>query len=218
MKRVFSSWLAAIVLTLFSPLLLAQTSLVAGQDYTAVEPPMETDNPAKIEVAMFFSFACPHCKELDRQVPAWLKKLPADTEFKRIPVGFGNPFYQLMARLYYALDALGDLQRLDHNVFEALHDKGLRLIDEKSITEWVVAQGVDAKKFHDAFNAFGVLNKAKRGDQLAQAARLAGVPTLVVDGRYLVLGKNAKNHAEMLALTEKIIEKRRAERPAAAKK
>ena len=217
MKRIFSGWLAALVLVLFSPLLLAQTALVIGQDYAVIDPPLDTDNPAKIEVAMFFSFACGHCKELDRQIPAWLKKLPTDTEFKRIPVGFSNPFYQLMARFYYALEAIGEAQRLDHAVFEALHDKGLRLIDEKSIKEWVVAQGVDEKKFHDAFNAFGVISKARRGDQLVQAAKLSGVPTLAVDGRYLVIGKNAKTHADMLALSEKIIDMRRAERKAAKK-
>ena len=217
MKRIFCGWLAALALVLFSPFLAAQTALVVGQDYSVISPPMDTDNPAKIEVTMFFSFACGHCKELDRQLPAWLKKLPADIEFKRVPVGFGNPFYQLMARFYYALEAIGEIQRLDHAVFEALHDKGLRLIDEKSIKEWVVAQGVDEKKFHDAFNAFSVASKAKRGDQLVQAAKLSGVPTLVVDGHYLVLGKNAKTHAEMLVLTEKIIEKRRAERKMAKK-
>ena len=78
MKRIFCGWLAALALVLFSPFLAAQTALVVGQDYSVISPPMDTDNPAKIEVTMFFSFACGHCKELDRQLPAWLKKLPAD--------------------------------------------------------------------------------------------------------------------------------------------
>jgi hypothetical protein len=40
------------------------------------------------------------------------------------------------------------------------------------------------------------------------------VPALVVDGRYLVVGKNVKNHDERLALTEKVIDKVRGERTA----
>ena len=68
MKRIFCGWLAALALVLFSPFLAAQTALVVGQDYSVISPPMDTDNPAKIEVTMFFSFACGHCKELDRQL------------------------------------------------------------------------------------------------------------------------------------------------------
>lgn len=111
---------------LFSPLLLAQTALVIGQDYAVIDPPLDTDNPAKIEVAMFFQLRLWALQELDRQIPAWLKKLPTDTEFKRIPVGFSNPFYQLMARFYYALEAIGEAQRLDHAVFEALRQGAAR--------------------------------------------------------------------------------------------
>jgi thiol:disulfide interchange protein DsbA len=78
--------------------------------------------------------------------------------------------------------------------------------------DWVTAQGIDAKTFSDAYSSFGVMSKVKRADQLAQAAKIRGVPALVVDGRYLVVGQNVKSHAEMLALTDKIIDKRRAER------
>jgi len=117
-----------------------------------------------------------------------------------------------MAKLYYTLEAIGELERLDGAVFNAIHEKGLKLVDDKSIAEWVVSQGVDAKKFSDAFNAFGVISKTKRADQIAQSSRISGVPALVVDGRYLVTGKEVKSHADLLALADKVIDKRRAER------
>ena len=97
-------------------------------------------------------------------------------------------------------------------MFNAIHEKGLKLIDEKSIAEGVTGQGVDAKKFSDAYNSFGVVSKTKRADQLAQAAKIRGVPALVVDGVYLVAGQDIKTHADLLALTDKVIAKRRAER------
>ena len=212
MKKLLGRCLIALVFALVSPLLAAQTKLIVGEDYTVIDPPLPTDTPEKIEIAMFFSFACPHCKELDQQIPAWSKKLPNDTVFRHIPVGFNSPFYQLMARFYYALEAIGEAERLNHAVFSALHEKGLKLVDEKSIKEWVATQGVDALKFHEAFNAFGVISKARRGDQLVQAAKLSGVPTVVIDGRYQVVGKSAKTYAEMLLLANKIIDMRRAER------
>lgn len=195
----------------------AQAQLMAGRDFAAIEPPLATDTPAKIEVIEFFSYACPHCNELSPQINRWAAKLPADVAFKRVAVGFNNPFYQQMARLYYALEAIGELRHLDAAVFSAIHDKGLKLVDEKSILEWVTSQGVDAKKFSDAYHAFGVISKTSRADQLAQAAHITGVPAIVVDGRYLLVGKEIRTYADLLALADKVIEKRRAERGGKAK-
>jgi len=212
LKTKMTGWLVAITLTLLSFALPAQAQLVLGRDYVAIEPAQLTDNPARIEVIEFFSYACPHCSDLHPHIIKWAAKLPSDVEFKRVPVGFNSPFYQLMARLYYALEAIGEQQKLDSAVFHALHEKGLKLIDEKSIAEWVTAQGVDAKTFHDAFNSFGVISKAKRADQMAQGAKITGVPAIVIDGRYLLIGKEVKTHADQLALADKVIDKRRAER------
>ena len=151
---------------------------------------------------------------MNPHITKWAASLPGDVEFKRLAVGFNNPFYQQMARLYFALEASGDLARLDNAVFDAIHNKGLKLIDEKSIIDWVSSQGVYAKKFSDAYHSFGVDSKTKRTDQMAQLDKITGVPAIVVDGRYLVTGKDVKAHADLLALAEKVIEKRRAERGA----
>lgn len=212
--KYITKWYAVIAVMLFGLALpiQAQQQLVVGRDYVAIEPVQLTDNPAKIEVIEFFSYACPHCSDLAPYIDKWAAKLPADVVFRRIPVGFNSPFYQNMARLYYALEAIGELQRLDEAVFNAIHVRGLKLIDEKSIAEWVTGQGVDAKKFSDAYNSFGVISKTRRADQMAQSARISGVPSLVVDGRYLVTGKEVRTHADLLALTDQVIAKRRAER------
>ncbi|WP_246167863.1 thiol:disulfide interchange protein DsbA/DsbL [Propionivibrio limicola] len=213
MKNTVIGWLAAVTLALFGMALSAQAQqLAVGRDYAAIEPALTTDDPSRIEVLEFFSYGCPHCSELHPLLVKWAAKQPADVAFRRVPVGFGNPYYQLMARLYYSLEAIGELMRLDDAVFHAIQVKGLRLVDEKSVTEWVKAQGVDARKFSEAFNSFGVVSKARRGDQLAQAAKIRGVPSLVIDGRYLVVGQGVKSHAELLALADKVIDKARAER------
>ena len=213
MKSRMIQWFAVLIFALFGLSIQAQAEpLVVGRDYTAFQPTLSTDDPAKVEVIEFFSYACPHCSDLNSYVKKWAKKLPSDVDFKRVPVSF-NPFYKLMARLYYALEAIGELDRLDDAVFPAIHVKGLQLIDDKSILEWVSAeaQGVDAKKFSDAFNSFGVLSKARRADQLAREAKIQGVPSLMVDGRYLVNFNGIKSHEELLTRTQNVINKRRKE-------
>ncbi len=205
-------WYAVTAFILFGLTLPAQANeLIVGRDYAVMQPSLPTDNPAKIEVVEFFSYACPHCSKLNPAITRWAKKLPKDVTFKRVSPGF-NPFYKLMARLFYSLEAIGELERLDEAVFTAIHVKGLRLIDENSILEWVKAQGVDVRQFSDAFNSFGVAAKARQADQFSRDAKIQGVPTLIIDGRYMVLTQGIHSHEDLLARAEKLIDKRRKER------
>ena len=55
-------------------------------------------------------------------------------------------------------------------------------------------------------------SKVSRATQIAQSAKIQGVPAIMVDGRYLVVGKNIKSHEELLVLADQVIDKVRAER------
>ena len=211
MHKRISGWLAAVTVALFAVALPAAAQTV-GRDYTVIEPAQATDNPAKIEVIEFFSYGCPHCNDFHPVISKWSARLPADVAFRRVPVSFGRAQWASLSRLFYALETTGDLARLDGAVFQALHEKGIKLYDDKSIAEWVAAQGVDAKKFAEAYNSFGVRSKGGRGDQLAQGARIQGVPALVVDGKYLIVNEGIKDLAEIVARADKMIDKVRAER------
>ena len=211
MHKRISGWLATLTVVLFATVLPASAQTL-GRDYVAITPVQATDNPALIEVIEFFSYGCPHCSEFHPTISKWSAKLPSDVAFKRVPVSFGRAQWGALSRLFYALEATGDLAKLDGAVFHALHEKGLKLYDDKSIAEWVTAQGVDAKKFDDAYKSFGVISKGKRGDQLAQGSKIQGVPALVVDGKYLLVNEGIKDYSELVARADKVIEKVRVER------
>src|SRR5687768_6713293 len=68
--------------------------------YELLNPAQPTESGKKIEVAEFFWYACPHCYALQAPLIAWLKKKPADVEFKRVPAVLSESWLQL-ARTYY---------------------------------------------------------------------------------------------------------------------
>lgn len=181
----------------------------AGKDYVPVTPAQPTENPAKIEVLEFFSYGCPHCADLQPLLAAWAAKQEPDVMVKRVPVSFGRAAWGNIAKLYYALEVTGDLERLDGEVFRAVHGQRLNLFEERSIKEWVAKNGVDQKKFAEAFNSFGINSKVRRGDQLAQAYKIEGVPALAIDGKYLAGGQSLE---EVLANVDKLIAKARGEK------
>ena len=94
-------------------------------------------------------------------------------------------------------------------MFKAIHNDRLSLFDEKAIVEWVARKGVDQKKLSEAFNSFGVMSKVKRGDQMAQAYKIQGVPALAVEGKFLIGGKDFN---DTLAIADSLVTKARSEK------
>jgi len=210
-KRTFITAAAGLAAALFLTAGAAQAQ-VAGRAYAPLNPPPPTDNPAKIEVVEFFSYGCPHCNDFHPVIKAWSAKLPADVTFKRVPISFGRSQWFNLARLYYAAEAIGELGRLDDAAFAAIHGKGVKLYDDETIGKFAVQEGVDGGKFSAAYASFGVQSKARRGDQMAQAFKVQGVPAIAVDGRYMVLNDGIRSYEELLARADKVIAKARSEK------
>jgi len=211
MKKFITSWFSIVGLTL----MIATTPATAqqlGGEYSILPSPVPSESKGKIEVVEFFSYACPHCNTFNPLLTEWAKQLPADVVFRKEAVQFTSPFYRLTARLFYALEAMGEEERLNAAIFRAIHNEGVKLTDEKSATAWVATQGVDRKKFGAAFNSTGVIKQLERSEKLVEEINLPGVPALIVDGRYLVGGPEIKSFKQMLTVADQLLAKARAER------
>ncbi|OHC71779.1 MAG: hypothetical protein A3H93_05740 [Rhodocyclales bacterium RIFCSPLOWO2_02_FULL_63_24] len=184
---------------------------LAGRDYKAVNPPLATAK-GKIEVIEFFSYGCPHCSDFHPLISQWAAKLPKDVSFRRAPVSFNRPEWARLSRLYFALDATGDLAKLDAAVFIAIHEQRVMFRTDEAVVSWAASKGADAKKFGDALASFSMQSKVQRADQDATAARIAGVPALVVDGKFLINNEAAGSYDELLKLADGVIAKARQER------
>jgi thiol:disulfide interchange protein DsbA len=205
--------LSALALTLLGWSSLSFAEVQAGQDYTVLRPAQATDNPAKVEVIQFFSYGCPHCAEMHHMVDQWQAKLPRDVVFKRVPVSFGRPLWASLARMYYALQTTGDLEKLDGAVYEAVQ-KGVPLNNDQAIMAWIRTKGVDTRKFAAALNSFDVSRNVSGANRMTQEYDVDGVPFFVVNGKYAVIGKS---YEQMLDVTSELIAKARKEGPATSK-
>lgn len=157
---------------------------VEGVDYLKLQQAQPTDSGKKIEVLEFYWYNCPHCFSFEPQLAEWVKKRGDNIVFKRVPVGFRESFVP-QQKLYYALEALGKLDPVHRLVFDAIHTGRLKLDKEDAIVDFVEKQGIDRKKFLDAFNSFSVQSKVSRVRQLQETYRIDSVPTIVIDGRYI---------------------------------
>ncbi len=188
---------------------LPASAQTAGKEYTLITPAQQGEEAGKIEVVEFFGYFCSHCRDAFPLLQAWAAKLPSDIVLKKIPVSFGRASLVNWQRLYYTLEATGDLNRLDMAAFKAAQDERLPLASEEEAAHWASRNGVDKKKFSDAWNSFGVASKVKRAGQMEQAYKISGVPALAVEGKYMI-GDMA--FSDKLLAVDKLITKIRAEK------
>jgi thiol:disulfide interchange protein DsbA len=188
---------------------------VAGTEYSPTIQAIPTDNASKIEVTELFWYGCPHCYAMDPLLNAWVKKLPADVYFKRVP-GIPRPDWAPMAKAFYAMEALGLTEKLHSQLFDAIHKQHvLRPDDEKGTIDWITKQsGLDKKKVEEAFNSFSSNTKLNRAVQVFRASGATGVPSLIIDGKYLTSSTMAGNNEAALKVADFLIEKARQEKAA----
>ncbi len=175
----------------------------AGQDYQIVaQAPLPGSS---VEVLEFFSYACPHCAHLAPLLEPWSRKLPAGVIYRRVPVTFGHAQWSVLARAYYALEALHQADRLQEKVFTALHEQQINLFSEDELFDWVQKQGVDRNKFIALYRSFAIQSKVQQGDQQAMGYGVDGVPTLIVDGMYTTSPAQAGGNAALFPVLNELI-------------
>jgi protein dithiol oxidoreductase (disulfide-forming) len=168
--------------TLLSPL----AALAQPRDYIELSPPLPVETAGKIEVLEMFWYGCIHCYNLEPALESWVKKLPSDVQFRRMPAIFNNPQMALDASIFYAFEALGVASKLHRPFFDAIHRDHLRTNNNLALAEWLQKNGVDPRKFDETVKSFGVQSKTKRAAQLTAAYKIDGTPAMAVNGRYTV--------------------------------
>jgi thiol:disulfide interchange protein DsbA len=202
--------LFSIFLLIFSAnqLVLAQTPIKVeeGFDYRVLPITQPIDAKGKVEVIEFFWYGCPHCYEFEPELKGWIKRQNKDVVFKKVPIAFRE---ELMphSQLFYALETLGKGDALNDKVMFAMHRENKRLLNENEIADWVAAQGVDRNAFLAAYRSFAVLSKARAANQLGNAYRIDGVPTVAVQGKYITSPSIAGSRAKAVNIIDFLVNK-----------
>ena len=199
-------------------MLLISTTAVAdgpkpGAEFDAVAQPITTDVTSKIEVMEVFWYGCIHCYQMEAPLNAWVKKLPADVYFKRMPA-LPRADWAPMAKAFFAMETLGVQEKLHTQLFEAVHkQKTLNPTDEKAAIDWVTkASGMDKLKVEQAFKSFTINTNLNRAAQIFRSSGATGVPSLIIDGKFITSSTMSGGNAEALKVADYIIDNVRKEK------
>ena len=185
----------------------AQGVPVEGTHYVRLSQPVPAGPAGKIEVIEFFWYGCPHCNAFEPTLEPWVRQLPADVAFHRVPVAFSAEPFVAHQRIFYALDSLGLVAAMHRKVFYAIHNDRLRLDKPVDIAAFMTRNGVDAAKFIEAYDSFAVQAKAKQATQQAAAYKIDGVPAIGIQGRYYTSGSLAGTNEKALAVADYLVQR-----------
>jgi thiol:disulfide interchange protein DsbA len=213
-RELLVSLCASPVLAL-APAARAQGPIEAreGVDYTMVLHPQPTDAPGKILVLDFFWYGCPHCYAFLRDLEAWRLRQASDVLYRHLPVDFGDPRREPHTKIFCALQVLNRADDLHVKVFEAFHERHLRLLERDEIADFMAGNGIARDKWLAAYDSFTVAGLVSRARLTYQAYAIDGTPTLAVDGRFLTSPSIVQSHssAGALAALDSLVERARRE-------
>lgn len=182
--------------------LMAMAEFEEGREYRVLynQPPVEKGAP--LEVVEFFWYGCPHCYQFEPYLQNWKAQKPSDVQLVKVPAAF-HAQAKFHAYVYYALELIGEAERMNDVIFEAMHKKGNKLKDQEAVEKLLEENGVDVNTFRKAMKAWHVDSKVKRAIALFDKAQLRGVPSIAVNGRYT--SGDVKNYQELADVIDHMV-------------
>ena len=159
-------------------------------------------NPAaKVRLTQFISYTCPHCAHFAPMVEEWKAKLP-----KNIVLRLTSPGYNAadpLERAYFASEQIGTLGLTHLQTFQAIHETQLLPHNptDAELTAYYATLGVNAQKFQAALDSAPVMQREQAAKQFSIRTQMQGTPTMIVAGRWRVLGKS---YADMLRIASSL--------------
>ena len=208
-RRIAAIWLGALALAVAAGA-LGQTNV--RPEVVRLDPPRPVATGERIEVIEFFYYGCPICYELEPHLTRWLAtQAPAYVALRRIPA-LSSEGWETFAKLYFTLEAIGEISRLNWPVYDNFHFDGKHLNEEKVMFEWVAHNGVDAKKFAEIYSSPAIQAKLAQSRELMKAYDVRGVPTIIVDGKYMTSARLAGGTRELMQVVDELVRQARSER------
>lgn len=205
------AWLTGLALSAACTAAQPQPTPVSGRDFQELSPPRPVATGERIEVIEFFYYGCPVCYEAQPHIARWLMRSGPGVALLRVPAVFTETS-ESFARTFYALGAMNHVARLHWPVYDNHHFDGRQLHEEQNIVAWVSGNGVDAARFSELWKSDEIKAQIDAAKKALETYDIKGVPSFVVDGKYVTSARMAGGVKEVIQVVEHLVGRAAAER------
>ena len=152
------------------------------QPYRTLDRPNGTGD---VKVVTYFSYLCPHCRNLEEVAEGWAETLPAGTAFERVHIA-GTATTRLLAKGYLALARHGAVDANHERIFRAIQDHGRSFASAEALADFVDGHGIDRSTFLRTFASTRIARAVEANERNMVDQGITGVPAMVVDGKYVI--------------------------------
>lgn len=160
----------------------------------------------KNEVVEFFSFGCPHCFSF---FPAWKEikgKMKGKAKLREshvLGLGYASNEMQIaLSKAFVIAKLLKVEDKVLPDIFHRIHVDKKGFASENEIKDVFVENGIDKARYEKMESGFTVANLLRKMEKDYKSYNVAnhGVPAVIVNGRYKVLGgvNSAEEYARLL--------------------
>lgn len=186
----------------------AQEHSHGGPAFSQIKPALPTQTGDGIEVVEIFWYGCSHCFSFEPHIKAWLETKPEDVVFRQVP-GVLNSRWAVHARGFFAAEKMDALEQFHAPLFNALHVKRRNIFTRDSLIDFAADLGLDKNEFARFYDSNETEVKMKQAFLMARDAKITGVPSLIINGRYLVSASSAGSFERMLETVDQLIREER---------
>lgn len=211
MKKLLTLLLLTFVVVACGDKNAIDANYVEGVNYRALATPIVTSGE-QIEVMEFFWYGCPHCESFEQPLHQWQKTMAADVALVQSPAMW-NDLMKLHAKVFFIVQNMTDGDKahaaLFQEVMELRETRDIKLQTQK-LAEFMQGYGLSKAEFMQQLASVEVNQQLAQAIKLMSQSEIDGTPSIVVNGRYLVLNQSAKSFEQVLDITRFLVEQERA--------
>lgn len=175
-----------------TPILANAAKYEEGKHYKVVSGQQLTNNS---EVREYFSYYCPHCRSFEPYVSEIAKSLPTGTKLNKTHVDFmrqSSPESQSMLSTGLAIaEKTGIAKQYSAEAFNYIQSQRKAVTNIGDVRKIYIAAGGDGATFDKGTKGFSiraqVKSNKKHQEKLSNGRYIKGVPTFVVNGKYVII-------------------------------
>ncbi|MDA3967093.1 MULTISPECIES: DsbA family protein [Helicobacter] len=192
--------------------------LKEGEDYIILKNPIKNTENSVIEL---FNVGCPHCEYFNKDLPKVLEFLPNSVAFYPYHLSAGVRLHEVFSEILAValnLDLDTGLSTKSNNsnfkkvtnlYFDLMHTKQKKWQSEDEfLSDGLAILGISSEEYKKILKDKNTQNTLKKWRDSMQYAEFQGVPSFIVNGKYMIVTKNISSTEDLIFKIDSLLEKK----------